>query len=425
VPGANVAGAGGNLLVTGIHHRSSPPDWGDRFAWVEAELDAALDELKGKGARDAVLLATCDRIEVISADDAAASLFVPMIARRLGIAESAVAASAYRHEGEAALKHLFAVASALDSQVIGEPQVLGQLRAAHRAASEQGLVGATLEIALEAAYAVARRIRRETRIAQGPVSLAAAALALARDIHGDLAPLAALLVGPSEMGELMAEQFRRAGLTRFVVCGPAERARQAARELGCNLLPLAELEDAVAAADIVIAALGSGRAILTRALVAAALKKRPLKPIFVIDTGMPADAEPTINDLDGAFLYDLADLERAALAGRKERADAAQAAWAIVDAEIAAHRVRLAARRAVPAVVALRAHVERLRDEALAAGGDAEAVTRRLVNRLLHDPSEALRQLAGGADEADAARMEDLVRRLFRLGHDEDGEGQA
>ncbi len=419
MPEANAAGAGGTLLVIGIHHRSTPADWGDRFAWVEAELDASLDELKAKGSHDALLLATCDRIELISEDAASAALFAPLVARRLGVAESAVAAASYRHEGAAALKHLFAVASALDSQVIGEPQVLGQLRAAHRAASEQGMVGASLELALDAAYAVARRIRRETRVAQGPVSLAAAALALARNIHGDLAPLAALLIGPSEMGELMAEQFRRAGLARFVVCGPPERAEAAARELGCNLVPLADLESAVAAADIVIAALGSGRAILTGSLVAAALKKRRLRPIFVIDTGMPADAEPAINDLDGAFLYDLVDLERAALAGRKERETAAQAAWAIVDAELAAHRARQAARRAVPAVVALRAHVERLRDEALAGGGDAQEITRRLVNRLLHDPSEALRQLAGG--EVDATAMEDMVRRLFRLGRDEEG----
>jgi glutamyl-tRNA reductase len=158
--------------------------------------------------------------------------------------------------------------------------------------------------------------------------------------------------------------------------------------------------------------------VLTRGLVAAALRKRPLKPIFVIDAAMPSDAEPAINELDGAFLYDLADLERAALAGRAEREAAATAAWAIIDAELAAYAAREASRRAVPAVVALRRHVERLRDEALAEGGDADAVTRRLVNRLLHDPSEVLRQLAGA--EADAAAMEQLVRRLFRLGSDEE-----
>lgn len=406
------------LLVIGINHRSVPPHLSDRFALMETGLDAALEELKARQVREAVLLATCDRIELMSGEATATPSFAPLVATWLGVAEAEIAAAAYRLEGEAALKHLFAVASALDSQVIGEPQVLGQLRAAHRAAAEQGLVGETLEAALEAAYAAARRVRRETKIAQGPVSLAAAALSLARDIHGDLKNLSALLVGPSEMGELMAEQFRRGGLGHLVVAGPGERAARVARQFASNVAALEALPQAVAAADIVISALGSGRAVLSRDLVAAALKKRPLRPIFVIDAAIPADVEPGINDLDGAFLYNLADLERAALAGRAEREAAAVAAWAIVDAELVGFAARAASRRAVPAVVALRRHVERLREEALAAGGDADAVTRRLINRLLHDPSEALRQLAGA--EGDTAAMEEMLRRLFRLGGDEE-----
>lgn len=418
MPGTHEAGTGGTLLVTGINHRTSPADLGDRFALIEADLDATLDALKAGGLHDAVLLATCDRIELLSTDAAAARLFAPLIAARLGIAADRISSAIYHLEGRAALKHLFAVASALDSQVIGEPQILGQLRAAHRVAAEQGLVGDVLENALDAAFATARRVRRETKIAQGPVSLAAAALSLARDIHGDLTNLSALLIGPSEMGELMAEQFRRAGLRHLVVCGPAERAGRVARALASNVATLDELENALVSADIVISSMGTGRMVLTRDLVAASLRKRPLKPIFVIDAAIPADAEPGINDIDGAFLYDLADLERAALAGRAEREAAASAAWAIVDVELAAHGSREAARRAVPAVVALRRHVERLREEALAEGGDAAAVTRRLVNRLLHDPSEALRQIAGA--EADALAMERLVRRLFRLGDEEE-----
>jgi len=418
MPGSHDAGTGRPLLVIGINHRSAPPDLGDRFALIEADLDSALDALKSRGVNEAVLLATCDRIELLSNDRAAEATFAPLVADRLGVAADKIAASLYRMEGAAAMKHLFAVASALDSQVIGEPQVLGQLRAAHRAAAEQGLVGDALEDALEAAYSAARRVRRETKIAQGPVSLAAAALSLARDIHGDLAKLAALLIGPSELGEMMAEQFRRAGLAHLVVCGPAARAGRAARDLASNVVGLEALESAVAAADIVIASLGSGRVVLTRNLVGAALRKRPLRPIFVIDVALPADAEPAINDLDGAFLYDLADLERAALAGRAEREAAASAAWAIIDAELVAHASREASRRAVPVVVALRRHVERLGSEALAEGGDAAAVTRRLVNRLLHDPSEVLRHLAGA--QGDVTAMEQMIRRLFRLGEDEE-----
>jgi glutamyl-tRNA reductase len=294
------------------------------------------------------------------------------------------------------------------------------VKAAHRLAAERGLAGSELEAAFAAAYAAARRVRRETRIAERPVSIATAALQLARDIHGDLDRCAALLLGAGEMGELMADQFHRAGLARLVVCGAPAGAARMAQRFSCNLVPLEELDEALAAADIVIAALASGRAVLTVPRVAAALRRRPRRPIFVIDAAIPADAEPAVNDLDGAFLYDLGDLERAALAGRATREAASAEAWRIIDAELAVFAERRAARRAVPAVVALRRHVEALRQQALAeAGGDADAATRLLANRLLHDPSEVLRELAG-AESGEIEAIEELIRRLFRLGGDEE-----
>jgi len=423
MPGADAAGTGNALLVIGTNHRTSPVALRDRFALVEAELSAALDGLHGAGLGEAVLIATCDRVELVTTSidsEQVAARFVTLLAERTGFPAPAIATGLYRHEGAAALRHVFAVASALDGLVIGEPQVLGQVKVAHRLAAEQGLAGTELEAVFSAAYAAARHVRRETRIAERPVSIAAAALQLARDIHGDLDRCAALLIGPGEMGELIADQFGRAGLARLVVCGPPARAERAAQRFGCNLLPLDELDEGLAAADIVIAALGSGRAVLTVPRVAAALRRRPRRPIFVIDAAIPADAEPAVNDLDGAFLYDLGDLERAALAGRAVREAASTEAWRIVDAELAAFAERRAARRAVPAVVALRRHVEALRRQALdEAGGDAEAATRLFANRLLHDPSEVLRELAG-ASPGEIAAIEDLLRRLFRLS----GEGE-
>jgi glutamyl-tRNA reductase len=423
MPGADAAATGIALLVIGTNHRTSPVALRDRFALVEAELSAALDGLHGAGLGEAVLIATCDRVELVTTSidsEQVAARFVTLLAERTGFPAPAIATGLYRHEGAAALRHVFAVASALDGLVIGEPQVLGQVKVAYRLAAEQGLAGTELEAVFSAAYAAARHVRRETRIAERPVSIAAAALQLARDIHGDLDRCAALLIGPGEMGELIADQFGRAGLARLVVCGPPARAEREAQRFGCNLLPLDELDEGLAAADIVIAALGSGRAVLTVPRVAAALRRRPRRPIFVIDAAIPADAEPAVNDLDGAFLYDLGDLERAALAGRAVREAASTEAWRIVDAELAAFAERRAARRAVPAVVALRRHVEALRRQALdEAGGDAEAATRLFANRLLHDPSEVLRELAGVAP-GEIAAIEDLLRRLFRLS----GEGE-
>ena len=405
------------LMIVGIHQRSCPVELRERFALVEGDLDGTLEELHARGAHDAMMLATCDRIELWSHDADATARFGPLVAARIGCREDAVAAALYRHAGEDALRHGFAVASALDSSVIGEPHVLGQLRAAHRAAAELGLVGPALEADLAAAYACARRVRRDTRIAERPVTLAAAALDLARGVHGALDRCAALVLGPSDMGELMAEQFRRAGVRRLVVCGPEGQAERAAARLGSNHAPLEELGDALAAADIVVAALGTGRTTLTPALVQAALRRRPLRPILVVDAAIPLDADPAINALDGVFLYDLADLERAALAGRATRAAAADEAWRIVGDELQAYRAKRAARQAAPAVVALREHFERVRQGVMAERGlDAEQATRLLVNRLLHDPSEALRDLAA----ADRAALEGLLRRLFRLGGEED-----
>lgn len=347
-------------------------------------------------------------------------MFVQLIADHLSVADEAISSSLYQFDGLAAWKHLFAVASALDSGVIGEPQVLGQLKAAHRGAAGHGLVGEVLERALDSAYAAARRVRRETAIAQGPVSLARAALSLARHIHGDLVGLVALLIGPTEMGELMAAQFCHAGLKDLMVCCADERLRGVAHGFAGNIVAIHALADAIAAADIVISSLGNGRNVLTPDLVASALRKRSLRPMFVIDAAVPADAEPAVNDFNDAFLYDLADLKRTAPAGRTEREAARAAAWAIIDVELADLAVGRAGRRVVSAVVALRRHIERLREEALAKGGDAPEVIRRLVNRLLHDPSEVLRQQVGTTD--DVAVMEKFLCRLFRLSREESGE---
>jgi glutamyl-tRNA reductase len=418
MPGATKAGAGIALLVIGTNHRTSPSELRERFALVEARVPMLVEKLRDAGLCESVLIATCDRLELVTtARDAAhaATVLASLIAEAAGFDAAAIARALYRHEGDAAMRHLFAVSSALDSLVIGEPQVLGQVKAAHRLASEHGLAGGELETVFAAAYAAARRVRRETRIAERPVSIAAAALELAHDIHGDLGRASLLVLGPGEMGELMAEHFHRSGVGRLVICGPSPRAEHAAQRFRCHVVPLDALDEALAATDIAIASLGSGRVVLTEPRIATALRRRPTRPIFVIDVAVPGDAEPAVNDLDGAFLYDLGDLERVALAGRATREAASREAWQIIDAELAAFAARCAERRAVPAVVALRQYVERLRQQALEeAGGDAEAATRLLANRLLHDPSERLRALMSEAPE-EAASVEALLRRLFPL----------
>ena len=427
MPGGDTAGTGGKLLVIGADHRTTPTAWRDQFALIEANLAAELDRFwTAGGFRNLTLLATCERLELVttgSETDAARRNFAAHFAERLGVSPDRLLAALYVHEGRSALRHLFAVASSLESLVLGEPHILGQLRAAHRIASEAGLVGGALEAALQGAFAAARRVRRETRIGERPGSLAAAAVELAREIHGDLDRTVGLLAGIAEMGELMLDQLRAAGLGRMIVSGRPPAVESIAARLSCPWAPFPPTDALLAEADILVAATTGGPRMLSADRMALALRQRRRRPVFVIDAAIPPTVEPAVNDLDGAFLYTLDDLERAAVAGRNARGAAAAEAWAVLENELAAFERRQAERAAVPAVTALRSHFESvraalLRDES---GLDAEAATRLLVNRLLHAPSEVLRGLAASA--GDAAEAEALTRHLFRLDRDEGDEG--
>ncbi|MGE5147389.1 MAG: glutamyl-tRNA reductase [Candidatus Eiseniibacteriota bacterium] len=416
------------LVVVGASHRSAPAALRDRLFVADADAPAFLRGLVGAGMNEALILSTCDRVEVhaIGGDTAAAATAIgAALAERAALDPGALAPHLYRHEGAAAVRHVFDVAAALDSQIVGEPQVLGQLKAAHRLAAAAGAFGPGLEAVLQAAYGAAKRVRSETAIGERPVSIAAAACQLARDIHGDLSRATALLLGDGEMGELIAAQLHGAGLRRLLVAAPVDaRAAALAERLDCHVVPWAELPARLADAEIVVAGLGGRSYVISAELLGDALKRRRHRPMFLVDAAVPGDVDPAIDALDEAFRYDLDALERVALDGRDRRVEAAAQAKAIVEAAVAAFVRSRTEREAAPTIAALRAHFERLRREVLEAGGDApaEELTRRLVNRLLHDPSEALRDVAAGADESiDRQRAEQLVRRLFKLDAD-DGE---
>ena len=412
------------LVVVGASYRSSPAALRDRLFVDLPDQPALLGRLRAAGIAEALALATCDRVEIAAAGadpDHATAVALDVLAERAGVPRSALDGATYRYDGRAAVRHLFAVASSLDSMITGEPQVLGQVKESHRVARAAGACGPTLDAVLDAAYHVAKRVRTETAIGERPVSIAAAAERLARNIHGDLGHCAGLLVGDGDMGELIAAHLRHsgrqgAGLGALTVTARIEaRAEMLARHMGCNYASFERLDRLLAGADIVISALATGRHAVTRDQVAAALAARRRKPIFLIDAAVPGDVERAVNELDGAFVYDLADLEAVAIEGRAGRDAAATEAARMVEEAVEEFCRDRAGRRAGPAVARLRARFEAVRAEALRdAGGDAEAATRLLINRLLHEPSAALRALAesGGADSADAER---LLIRLFRL----------
>jgi glutamyl-tRNA reductase len=414
-------------LVVGVSHRSAAPALRDRLHLERAAVPSFLERMRAAGLAPGLVLSTCERTELELLDPGGdrAERALDLLAAQAGIGRAELAEQSYRLAGESALRHIFAVASSLDSLIPGEPQILGQLKLAHRLAAAAGLVEDGLAAVLRAAYGAAKRVRRETAVAQRPVSIAASALQLARSVHGDLGRAQAVLLGIGEMGELMVRQLRRAGLQRVTVLHPvARRAALLAHRCGGHQRDWGELAEALAGADILVAALGAGGYTVDRAAVEAALRRRRRRPMLLLDAAVPGDLDPMIDSLSDAFRYDLGDLERVALQGQAERAAAAERGWAIVGEEVALFRQAQAGRRAVPAVVALRRHFEAVRAELLAdgAGGvEAAEATRLLVNRLLHEPTELLRRAAAGeagADDptgTDRAALERAMARLFGL----------
>ncbi len=405
------------LLLVGANHRSSSASLRERLFFEPADTTAVLERLREGGLQAAVALATCDRVEILAAaddSDRAAEIILEGLSSRSGVPRAELDTQCIRLDGAAALRHLFSVASSLESLVVGEPQVLGQVRAGDRLAREADMVDSTLDAALSGAYRAAKRVRTETAVGERPVSIAASAERVARNVHGDLATSSALLVGGGEMGCLVADHIRAAGLRRLTVTTRiAAQAQGLARQLGGHYGLYDELDDLLAEADIVIAALGAGRPLITASMVQQAIARRRRKPVFLVDAGIPGDVDPRVNDLDGAFLYDLEDLEAVASEGRVVRDSEAAAARGIVDEEVSRFLLDQAGRDADPLVTGLRRHFEAVRDQVLAeAGNDSERATQLLINRLLHDPSLALRQMAEvGGTSLDEARR--LLMQLF------------
>ena len=300
------------LLIVGANHRSSTVALRDRLLVEDDQVPVLLDRLRERGLNQAILLATCDRVEVtVIHDDAdiAAKTVMEFFAAYSGTDFSELDRQCYRLDGRPAIEHLFGVAASLESLVVGEPQILGQLKNSHRMSQEKSMVGAELEGLLSAAYHSAKRVRTETSIGERPVSIAAAAERLACNVHGSLEDCNALLIGGGEMGEWISEHLRRAGLGRIVVIANIMAlAEELALRLNGHFEPIEQLEQQLAEADIVLTAVASGRYVLTQPMVKAALLARRQKPMFLVDTGVPVDIDPAVNELDSAFVYDLADL---------------------------------------------------------------------------------------------------------------------
>ena len=417
-------------LVVGANHRSSSLAVRDRLFVDDSRVDRFLQGLRRSGVEQALLLSTCDRVEIQAVDGTGgdASVITEAFSRHAGLDARALDGQIYVLRDEDALHHIFRVTASLDSLVVGEPQVLGQVKASHRRARDLGMCGGGLEAILQAAYGAAKRVRTETGVGERPVSIAAAAVRIAHDVHGDLGGCAGLLLGVGDMGILVARQLKGAGLGQLTVVHPDDgRADAVARELDCHTAPFARLDHVLAGADVAVTALGGRRHAVDAGMAARALVRRRNKPVFLVDTAIPGDVEPAVHDLDGVFLFDVGDLERVAMEGRARREAEAERALAIIDAAVADFLSGRAERRVGPVLADLRLEFETRRDEALAeAGDDAAEATRLLINRILHTPSRVMREIArttarsgraatDATDATDADRLLDAERLLVRL----------
>jgi len=410
-----------HLLVVGTNSRTASPSLRERLFLNEPEPIANLEKLRRIGPAEGMVIATCERLDFVALPGSSGDILGPLQELLAECAREDTAAmrqQSYQHRGEAAVRHLFAVAASLDSQVIGEPQVLGQVKECHRVAAGAGMTGPVLEPLLQAAYGAAKCVRRETPVAEHSVSMASSALQVARTIHGDLKRCDVLMLGTGEMGELLAGEFDEAGVAGLVVMHEFEsRAEAVAHRLAAHYRPWGEISDALWEADIVICDRGAGRWTLTHRLLAEALKRRRRTPIFVVDAGLPSDVDHAAAELEDAFIYDLDDLESVARQGQATREVATTLAWKVLGRELTNFLEERAARTAVPTITALRSHFEHLRQQVLSESrGDAEQATHVLIQRLLHDPTENIRRAVAQGDGAD---LEESAKKLFGLGDDE------
>jgi glutamyl-tRNA reductase len=411
-------------IVVGANHHSSTMMMRDRIFVEDQNIAPLLAKLEQSGIDQAILLATCDRVEVIGIatdPDGFEAAVLNTLAAEAQCPVSELKEQTYTLIDAPAVAHIFSVTASLDSLMIGEPQVLGQVKHAHRLATDAGFVKAPLETLMQSAYSAAKRVRTETKIGEGPVGMAASAVQIARDIFGDLSRAKALLIGTGDMGELIAHELLEAGLGKLTITHQrAYRATDLARELGADVADFSDLEQLLCDSDIVLSALGSRTFRLHKESVAKAIKARRFKPVFIVDVGVPRDLMADVEELDEAFVYGLGDLEQVALKGRAGRELELHQAKEIISQEVNDFSNTRAERTAVPALVQLRTYFESERQQALIdGGGDAEKATRLLVGRLLHGPSEALRQSAAG-DEAAWAKLEYALEKLFDLKDIED-----
>jgi len=407
--------------ILGINHKTAPVALREKVAFTEDRLGAALLTLRQElGVAEALILSTCNRTEVYWSGTASGSELSQWLERHHGN-NLDLAASLYVHQESRAIEHTFSVASGLDSMVLGEVQILGQLKDAYRIAQESGSTGPILNKLFQAAFSAAKRVRTETRIGANAVSLASATVALARRVYEDLSVHSVLMIGAGDMNALTARHFMSAGIKRMVIANRTlEKAQALAAELNAHAVPLTDLDKELAEADIVISCTASPQPLIAKPRVETAIRTRRRRPIFMVDMAVPRDIDPQVAELEDVYLFSIDDLQQLVNENIQQREVAAGGARLLINEEVARFLAESRAQDAGPAIRALRQQAEGIRQQTveqarrmLAAGKTTDEVieylANTLTNRLLHAPTQALRQ---AAELADLALAETVTRLL-------------
>jgi glutamyl-tRNA reductase len=418
------------LFVAGLSHRNAPVELREQLAVDDDKLRELLRDVAATGVvREALILSTCNRVEVYAIADVpgeARTATFRQLCRHRGVEPASVETVLYTHADGEAVRHAFRVASSLDSMMIGEPQILGQVKNAFALAQSCETVGPALHTLFTQAFTVAKKVRTETEIARHAVSVSFAAVELAKKIFAGLDGKAVLLIGAGKMSELAARHLIEQGAFPLYVANRTwARAQELARALAGTAVPFDELATALATVDIVITSTGAPEPVIRRGFVQPLVHSRRGRPLFFIDIAVPRDVEDSVNTLDGVYCYDIDDLKQVVDANIRERLREAHRAEALVEREVAKFLARLGDVEVIPTIVSLRERLEIIRSgevkRTLARLPGAtpetreaiEALSAAIVNKILHAPITKLRE----SSRAGSPRSWlELVHELFGLG---------
>lgn len=411
------------VLALGINHKSASVELRERLAFTPERLPEALKTIRTQtGCEEAVILSTCNRTEIYCfGEKTSSSNLVSWLASFHNVIENELSQHVYIYKDVAATKHLMRVASGLDSMVLGEPQILGQVKQAYQQARAVGTVQTYFERMFQQSFSVAKQVRTDTDIAVNAVSVAYAAVTLAKQVFGEFDGKKVLLVGAGETIELVAKHIFEQGATDIVVANRTlSRAEGIAEQFNARVCTLSQISDEILSADVVISSTASTLPIIGKGLIENVFKQRKHKPMFLVDLAVPRDIEPQVSELEDAYLYTVDDLQEIVASNMQARSEAAAEAEIIIDGKASVFADWLSALDSVDLIKEYRTQSLAIKDELLGraknqlqAGNDAELVltelANKLTNRLIHSPTSALKEAAEKQNKDELAILKSVL----------------